>query len=724
MVAQGGNFAKVKAVELRDFGISIVPNPVTDAVILGPLVQFLDNNAQLVIGKDVTNLIIVTESVDYNVVHKILYQEQDRLPPTPAPFSSRPDLPSNPANVTSAYRQGSEDRKGRDGLRGIDGTAGQEGFSTADPAPSLKLYVKTTPNGLPDIDLTGRRGGFGQDGQDGGTGEDGAKGRESVGTFWLFCVTNVGRGGDAGNGGNGGNGGPGAQGGKGGSIEIYSPIENIGSIVARSGFFLGMSGGAGGGGGQGGAPGPGGFGGEAGHDTDGCDAHPEWHGSNGAPGAHGAAGGLGQRGTDGTFSYVPITIDQWNAAFNFPYLLRLEPANGPPGTKIKAVGRNVTKFASLLFAGKPATGAVFDAIKNSVSFTVPDDAAGGLNSVTIKLDQSGPSVPGLDYAMSNTLSFRVTPLIESLNPAAGVPGQSFQIIGKGFTIPGAQIVLGGRALSIDPSSFSSTELICNLPFVEDIGLPAGPTDVQVQNPDGGLSNTMTFTLSLTYSVRMKAWRVYPASIIAGGGGGGSVGTDREKGEIHNILVDDENSPASIWGQHGITLTLGPIADAVLPAPWGDDSVPNNADPVPIAMANAAADGAIPFDRGAINFYFVKDIDDATTSAYTVHEIDPSMDLATEPTIVFEDTASLSTSKEATVAAHEVGHAFGLRHICARESNSEDVSKTLFTRVCGSETTDREYLMYPELDWFHHNGVTVTSQQAVLARRAAVKLHGK
>jgi hypothetical protein len=129
LVTQGGAFSKVKAVNVVDYGLHIVPNPVTQAVILGPLISFVDDGAQIIIGRDVTELIIVTETIDYDLVNKIVYEDDDVTPPQPAPFAGPPDLPRFPANLTSASTPGSTNRKGRDGLRGIDGMAGSDGFA-------------------------------------------------------------------------------------------------------------------------------------------------------------------------------------------------------------------------------------------------------------------------------------------------------------------------------------------------------------------------------------------------------------------------------------------------------------------------------------------------------------------------------------------------------------------------------------------------------------------
>ncbi len=724
LIQRGFDFDKVKAVRFTDYGVHIEPNPVTDAVILGPILQFIQNG-ELIIGSDVTSLIVVTDSIDYNLVHRIRYEDKDRLPAGRPPVQPRRPGPPRVfpfANDRSVYTPDGHTDNGRDGLRGLDGVGGGGGFP-AEPAPSVKLYIKSAPNGYPDIDLNGRRGGRGQDAQDGGRGEDGAKGRESTGSFWLFCVSEVGHGGHGGDGGSGGPGGGGGLGGNAGSISIYAPMEAFNKIVTRPGMFLGMTGGPGGEPGQGGAPGAPGVGGDAGHDTAGCNAHPEWHGVDGAWGVGGPPGNSGQTGRDGQISFTPISIDQWNAAFHFPFLLRLEPALGPPGTKVHVVAKNLTTLASLTF-DRLDVGASIDVPHDTADFTVPPGIAGGLKAVIMSVPQlgTGPGVPGLTYGMSNTVDFRVTPKLAGISPASGVPGQELVLTGDGFA-DGVQARFGGLALPLTRVDARTAKL--TLPAWEDIGLPAGVQKVQVINPDAFTSEEIDFTLSLEYVVRMKAWRVYADGFVAGGGGlgGGPLGTGRDTSEIHNLLVDDTYSPRNTWLPFGIRLELDPvIEDAFLPSPWGDGSVPLDGNPVAATLSSPGPGGRSYVDNGAINFYFVSDIDDASTYAFTQVKFGKQ-----PPYVVYEDTASLSTEREAKVASHEVGHALRLPHVCSRGPDAQDPSTTTFGRFCktpASESADREYLMYPQLDFISHNGTTITVQEAIVARHAAIELHGK
>ena len=302
------------------------------------------------------------------------------------------------------------------------------------------------------------------------------------------------------------------------------------------------------------------------------------------------------------------------------------------------------------------------------------------------------------------------------------------LTGDGFASD-IQVRFGGRALPLTFNSTTSATL--TLPFWEDIGLPAGTQAVQVVNPDGGTSNIINFELSLVYKVRMKAWRVYPDHPVASGGSG-SIGTDREVSEIHNILVDDGNSPRAIWIGQSIQLDLDPlIEDAFFPEPWGHGQVDVNSDPVDAINPNKFV------DPGAINFYFVQHISDSGTWAYT-----GPLPLANPPPnhphfVVFSDMATMSTSQAAVVASHEVGHAFGLPHVCSLGLDKEDPAGTTFGRLCHdpgivggilggkpAETTDRDYLMYPRTNMIFMTATNITNQEAIVARRGAAKLHGK
>jgi hypothetical protein len=218
---------------------------------------------------------------------------------------------------------------------------------------------------------------------------------------------------------------------------------------------------------------------------------------------------------------------------------------------------------------------------------------------------------------------------------------------------------------------------------------------------------------------MKAWRVYPNAIVATGGSG-SVGTNREIGEIHNILVDDSNSPRNVWLPYGISLELDPnIENAYFP-PDLAESVPYGTDMVAATRNSPGPDGKIYADPEAINFYFVSAISDHTTNAYTLEALGDK-----PPAVVVEDYTVLTTAKAAIVASHEVGHCLTLPHVCSIDQNVDNPVDTTFGRMCkdpSTETTDREYLMYPSEDFIRSAGVAITNQEAVVARKGALALH--
>jgi hypothetical protein len=599
---------------------------------------------------------------------------------------------------------------GRDGLHGPDGANGRQGYD-AEAAPSVTIFVKSVPEGLSNINLNGRRGGRGQDGQDGGHGEDGARGRESVSSaFW--CVTDVGNGGNGGDGGNGGKPGQGGNGGSGGTIKVFATPDNLPRLLARQGVFVGVTGGPKGEEGVGGGPGDGGQGGWVGNDTGWCDAD-DGHGGN-----QGHIGSVGRRdehdpvatdGANGAFEVQAITEDDWNAAFTQPYLLRLEPSSGHAGQQIHVVGRNFTSLTKLVFDGQSLSPNSVDLARGTMEFTVPLSASGGVKIVFLSVPI--PANPKL-RELSNAVNFRVLPQLSEVSPARGLPGSIIQLRGSGLS-SGANVQFADRVFPTNPNAGGYLQF--TLPDFDAIGMTAGPKTVAVVNPDGQVSNTMSFELETEIVVRIKAWRVLDSE---------DDGTGRDDEDIREIF-DHEFSPGSIWGAHGIRLEFDrnigiARVSSDLADTWPSSDTPAASQSAENQLLTPTASGEKYFVPGAINVYFVNDIDDTTAHAYArprtvkTPKHEPSI-------VIFEDTGWLSVEDEAHVAAHEIGHVFGLPHTCAKNDSSEDATGTTFGRVC-NENTDKDYLMFPKTNRFTNEGNALTPGEVSLAKSIARNLH--
>ncbi len=707
LLAQGGGFAKIKASSFLGDHLYILPNPVRDAVIIGSVVDFLENG-KLIIGREVAKLIVITEEIRFGVVNSIEYEGQMEVPQTPAKLPGRPSVSRGPGqglNSPMVYTPGGNNN-GREGWRGPDGANGRQGHD-ADAAPSLTIFVKNVPEGLPNINLNGRRGGRGQDGQDGGHGEDGARGRESVSSaFW--CVTDVGSGGNGGDGGNGGKPGQGGNGGRAGTIKVFATPKNLPRLLARPEIFVGVTGGPKGDDGIGGDPGDGGQGGWVGNDTGWCDA------DDGHGGSHGHVGSVGRRGENdpvategphGAFEIQAITEDDWNAAFTLPYLLRLEPSSGHAGQQIHVVGKNFTSSTKLMFDKQSVSPNSVDLARGTMEFTVPAGATGGVKIVSLSVPI--PANPKL-RELSNAVNFRVLPQLSEVSPPRGLPGTDIVLRGSGLS-EGANVQFADRVFPANLNAGGNLKF--TLPDFDAISMPAGPKTVAVVNPDGQISNTMTFDLETEIVVRVKAWRVLDSE---------DDGTGRDDEDIREIF-DHEFSPASIWDDHGIRLEFDRNIGIARVSSDLADTWPTSEDTARLAakgqLLTPTPSGEKYFVPGAINVYFVNDIDDGTTHAYA--DRGSAKTPNPPPVVIFEDTGWLSVEDEAHVMAHEIGHVFGLPHTCAKKEG--DAPETTFGRVC-DENTDKDFLMYPKTNRFTNEGNALTPGEVRLAKSIARNLH--
>ena len=701
---------RYKRVEMHADSIHFVTNPIQDAVILGSVVE-LAEDGELIIGAEVSRLVIITDEIVYGEVLHITYEGQHEVPRTPVqkieisvgdPSGTATVYEKEPGSKGPPY----QGRHGGDGPPGAPGTLQAPGDELS-PAPDLAIYVKRTPRGLPDISLEGRSGGAGQDGGYGGIGGDGSRGGPSKAANFPnpTCKYGPGDGGRGGRGGDGGRGARGGKGGTGGSVEIITLHDNVERVDSGREAFINMDGGPGGPGGLGGPGGRGGYGGMSG-EYKGVWCHGmHSYAPNGQPGADGKVGRPGELGDGGEFSIVALSLKEWDAAINRPWIARLESSEGAwighAGEPVTLVGIDLIANSTVLFEDEKIAPDSIDLEADTLVFTVPAAAQGGQNTVRLRArDGDGGLI------LTDPVEFRVLPKLLSVFPDHGVPNQEVTIAGSGFQ-PLSEIQIGSRSFRPSHSEdHPTTRMSLKLPDHESIGLPSGPHGVRVLNPDHRESNAATFELSRDLVLRIKAWRVKPDRLMFEDE---DSYPKRSEKSIRNLI--ESGTLESIWGPHRIHFVLDPeIEDITVPGdvavnwPRRQGTKKDNA----ILKARNPNGSYKHFDEGAVNAYFVHYIDDNNNGKTYGYVSKPGNVEDEKPGshIIFADNSILPALFDAIIFAHEIGHFLSLRH-----------------------QEERRYLMMPGFklemvaDFLKGDlGTTITPAEAGDARIVATPLH--
>lgn len=222
--------------------------------------------------------------------------KRESAPPPMTPMDGKP----SPTGFS-----GSEGAPGLPGAPGQTGNPGYPGRS----APTVYLFAGKIEGGPILVDLRGQDGGEGGKGQSGGDGGNGGSGRPGISSPFA-CSAGGQNGGPGGKAGDGGKGGTGGRGGNGGSFILLSSEKSL--AVAKDIFRVDVGSGIGGKEGEGGMPGTPGRGGNGGPGSTYCGGGGP--GQIGGVGSPGLPGEIGDKGSQGTYSVVPMTSQQRQAA--------------------------------------------------------------------------------------------------------------------------------------------------------------------------------------------------------------------------------------------------------------------------------------------------------------------------------------------------------------------------------------------------------------------------
>ena len=217
-----------------------------------------------------------------------------------------------------------------------------------------------------------------------------------------------------------------------------------------------------------------------------------------------------------TAGTVPVTVLNPDGgasnAMNFtvwgpaPVVTGLSPSSATAGGSaftLTVTGSNFVNGAKVRWNGSDRATTFVSATQLQASITAADVSAAGTVPVTVLNPDGG---------VSNTVNFTVSapPSVASLSPSSATAGGSaftLTVTGSNF-VNGAKVRWNGsdRATTF----VSATQLQASI-TAADVSAP-GTVPVTVLNPDGGVSNTVNFTVSAPPSVASLS----PSSATAGG----------------------------------------------------------------------------------------------------------------------------------------------------------------------------------------------------------------
>jgi len=178
-----------------------------------------------------------------------------------------------------------------------------------------------------------------------------------------------------------------------------------------------------------------------------------------------------------------------------PTLTALNPLTAAPGDTVTATGTNFAAGATVTVGGVAASVTSVPSA-TSLTFVVPSVAAA---SQSVIVTVNGQSSSGLTLTVQ-----AATPVISSVVPSSGAPGQSVTINGTGFAA-GATVTIGGTSAPV--TSVTSTAITAIAPAIAVGTYPVVATVGSVAS-----NNTQTFTMTAATPVITG---INPTSAAAG-----------------------------------------------------------------------------------------------------------------------------------------------------------------------------------------------------------------